>query len=123
MKAYSLDLRQKVVEAYNNKEGSYRKLAKRFRVSLTFVKTLLKRYQQTGSIEPRPHAGGQAPKLKAEQLVIINELVTNNNDAILSDLCDQCYQKTQIAISRATMSRMLQKLNLTRKKNFSRYSS
>ncbi len=30
MKAYSIDLRQKVINAYHNREGSQRELAKRF---------------------------------------------------------------------------------------------
>jgi transposase len=43
MKAYSLDLRQKVIDAYNRKQGSQRQLAKRFSVSLSFIQDLLKR--------------------------------------------------------------------------------
>lgn len=116
MKAYSIDLRKKIVEAYNNQEGSYRQLAQRFRVSLSFVKRLLKRYKQTGGIEALPHGGGQKPKLKPEQLDIVRELVSSNNDAILEDLCDRFYQKTQLVVSRATMGRILYQLNLTRKK-------
>lgn len=37
MKAYSTDLREKVMNAYNNREGSQRELAKRFSVSLSNV--------------------------------------------------------------------------------------
>jgi hypothetical protein len=37
MKAYSTDLRQKVIDAYKNQEGSQRNLASRFSVSLTFI--------------------------------------------------------------------------------------
>jgi transposase len=37
MKAYSLDLRQKIINAHNNKEDSLRQLASRFQVSLNFV--------------------------------------------------------------------------------------
>ena len=37
MKAYSNDLRRKIIEAYQKKEGSLRKLAKRFAVSFSFV--------------------------------------------------------------------------------------
>ena len=44
MPSYSLDLRQKVVESYENKEGSIRTIAKRFKVSKDFVQRLLKRY-------------------------------------------------------------------------------
>jgi len=116
MKAYSLDLRQKIVEAYNNQEGSYRQLAQRFRVSFSFVKRLLKRYKDTGKIEPKPHAGGHNCKVKAEQLDIVRQLVEEDNDAILEELCSSFYQKTQLRVSRATMGRILEKLNLTRKK-------
>jgi len=37
MKVYSSDLREKVLKAYNDKEGSMRELAERFMVSLNFV--------------------------------------------------------------------------------------
>ena len=40
MKAYSIDLRQRIIEAYENQEGSQRALAKRFKVSLSFIWTL-----------------------------------------------------------------------------------
>jgi len=41
MRAYSVDLRQKVIDAHNQQQGSQRQLAKRFRVSLTFIESLL----------------------------------------------------------------------------------
>ena len=116
MKAYSIDLRQKIVEAYNNQEGSYRQLAQRFRVSFSFVKRLLKRYKDTGKIEPKPHAGGQNSKVEPEQLEIVRQLVEEDNDAILDELCSSFYKKTQLRVSRATMGRIVEKLNLTRKK-------
>ena len=36
-KPYSIDLREKIVTAYENQEGSMQKLAKRFKVSKNFV--------------------------------------------------------------------------------------
>ena len=55
MKAYDQDLRQKTINAFRNREGSYSKLAKRFHVSLSFVQTLIGRYLDTGTIELLPH--------------------------------------------------------------------
>jgi len=46
MKAYSIDLRQKIVEAYLNQEGSQRQLSERFKVSFHCVRTLLKRLRR-----------------------------------------------------------------------------
>ena len=54
MKVYSRDLREKVLKAYNDKEGSMRALAERFMVSLNFVFTLVKRFNQNGHINPKP---------------------------------------------------------------------
>ncbi len=82
MKAYSVDLRQKVIDAYNQREGSQRQLAKRFRVSLTFIENLLKRYRTDGTVEPRAHGGGQGAKLSQEQEAVVADLVAENNDAI-----------------------------------------
>lgn len=120
MKAYSVDLRQKIIDAHNQKEGSQRQLAKRFRVSLSFIENLLKRYRTDGTVEPRAHGGGQSAKLSSEQESVIATLVEEDNDAILIELCDRLEQRVGVQVSRATMGRIVQKLKLTRKKNFAR---
>lgn len=120
MKAYSVDLRQKIIEAHNQKEGSQRQLAKRFRVSLSFIENLLKRYRTEGTVEPRAHGGGKVAKLSVEQEKVLVNLVAEDNDAILVELCARLEQQTGVSVSRATMGRIVQKLKLTRKKNSSR---
>jgi len=116
MKAYSVDLRQKIIEAHNQKEGSQRQLARRFRVSLSFIENLLKRYRTDGTVEPRAHGGGRVAKLSIEQEQVLVDLVAEDNDAILVELCARLEQQTGVRVSRATMGRIVQKLKLTRKK-------
>lgn len=116
MKAYSTDLREKVMNAYKNREGSQRELAKRFSVSLSFVQSLLRRYRSSGTVEPKPHGGGQSAKLNSEEVALITALVEEDNDAILVELCSRLEERTGVKVSRATMGRITQKLNLTRKK-------
>ena len=59
----------KIVKAYQNGEGSIRKLAKRFKVSVNFIWTLLKQVRQTGSVA----GGGRSPALTWSRLFkIIN---------------------------------------------------
>ncbi len=116
MKAYSIDIRQKVIDAYNNQEGSLRQLAKRFSVSLSFVQRLLKRYHQSGTVEPKPHGGGKPAKLSSEQILLVKTLVEEDNDAILVELCERVQQRIGVKLSRATLGRITQKLKLTRKK-------
>ena len=61
MKAYSTDLRQRVVAAYDAREGTQEQVAARFSVSLSCVRKLLRQRRATGSIDPKPHGGGHAP--------------------------------------------------------------
>ena len=54
MKRLPLELREKLVKAYNPGNTLIRQLATRFDVSKSFVERLLKRYQLTGDIQPQP---------------------------------------------------------------------
>ena len=116
MKAYSDDLRKKIVQAYLNKEGSFRDLAERFSVSLNFVWLLWKRYQATGSVRPKPHAGGQVSVMDKDRLSILRDLVRQQNDATLPELQEQFRQQTGLQVSTGTLSLALKKLGLSRKK-------
>lgn len=77
---------------------------------------LLKRYRNSGTVEPLPHGGGNSAKLTAEQVAVVVTLVEEKNDATLVELCCQLSQRTGVKVSRATMGRIVQKLKLTRKK-------
>jgi transposase len=59
MKAYSLDLRQKMLRAGDQRLGSQRAMATRFGVSQSVVETGLRGRRATGELRPRPHAGGR----------------------------------------------------------------
>ena len=52
MKAYSIDLRQKIIDVHENENISIRKLAERFCVAKSFIQKLLKQYRETGDITP-----------------------------------------------------------------------
>ncbi len=106
MKAYSLDLRQKIIDVYEQEEISQRQLAKRFRVALSFIVKWLKQYRTTGDISPKPFKGGVKLKLSPENLVVLADLIENNNDATLDELCQMLKEKIGVSISRATMGRM-----------------
>ncbi len=65
---------------------------------------------------------GPAHKLKGSE-ELISKLVQEKPDATLRELCSQIQAKTGISVSSSTLCVELQKLNLTRKKNFSHSSS
>jgi transposase len=120
MKPYSLDLRQKIVERYQEGNISQRELARQFRVALSFIETLLKRYRETGSVAPKVRTQQTPTKLNPEQLKGLEQLVEAQNDATLEELRDRLAEQTGVRVSCTTINRMLAKLNLSVKKNISR---
>lgn len=116
MKAYSLDLRQKIVDTYAEGNTSQRQLAKQFRVALSFIEKLLKQQRETGSIAPKQRIEQTPTKLNAEQLRVLEQLVEANNDATLAELREQLEEKTGVVIARSTVDRMLRQLTITVKK-------
>lgn len=88
MKAYSLDLRQKIIDSYVESEISQRQLAKRFRVALSFIEKLLKQYRETGSIAPKVRIQQTPTKLSQEQLNVLSLIVSDHNDATLDEQRD-----------------------------------
>ncbi len=117
MRPLSIDLREKIISVYEEENVSVRKLAKRFHVAKSFIQKLLKQYQQTGDIKPKPQGGNVPPKVQGDDLVTLTEIIEDNNDATLSELCELLEQKTKIRVSRATMGRISHYLNYTVKKN------
>lgn len=73
MNPSALDLREKMLTAYLNKEGTIRQLAPRFTVSARFVGALIIRLRRTGSYAPKPHGGGNPPGIPAAQQGMIAE--------------------------------------------------
>ncbi|NER97514.1 MAG: transposase [Symploca sp. SIO1B1] len=115
MKPYSQDLRQKIVESYQDGEGSFRQLAHRFKVSLSFVQRLIKKFNDTTSIEPLPIGGGPQPQLDSYYELILKYL-EECNDLTLEQLCQRLEAETQVKVSVPTMCRFLKKHKFTRKK-------
>ena len=96
MKPYSLDLRQKIVDSYENNEGAIRQLAKRFKVSPDCVRRLLKRFYEEGTIEPKSYSGGNQPLLQPEHLKVLTTLVEEDNDATLPQLAQRLEAQTNL---------------------------
>lgn len=112
MKPYSLDLRRRVAAAVDQREGTWREIATRFSVSLSFVARLLRHRRQTASLAPRPHGGGHPPAFSATERDRLCQLIQEQPDATLAEL-RQHLGKT---CSLTALWRTLRQLRLTRKK-------
>jgi len=117
MNPYSLDLREKILRAYDEKFGSQRRLASLFGVSRSFVERWLQQRSSTGTIGPRPHAGGRKPHGDEAAVEVIRQGLREQADATLEELRDRLRQQRGVWVRVSTMSRLLTRLGLPRKKN------
>ncbi len=117
--AYSLDLRKKILSAWQNQEGSQRELAQRFKVSLAFIRNFLRRYRETGDIAPKAQGGDRRSKIQGKDEELLQKLVAEQNDIYLRELQGSLLDRTGIEVSESSLCRQLKRLKLERKKNFS----
>jgi len=117
MQAYSLDLRQRVVSAYENGLETIQEVAERFEVSRSFIKKMLARKRSTGDVKPIGHRGGQQRRLTEKHRKWLLKTVLAEPDMTLADLQELLEKEKNISVSVPTLSRELRRLNLRRKKN------
>jgi transposase len=112
MRAFSMDLRQRVIAAVEAKEGTYKVLAVRFKVSPDFIRNLVRQKRELGTLEPQTHRCGRKPKVTAEHKEQLRELVKRRPDMTLRELRDAL----QLDVSLKAIWDALQTLKLTFKK-------
>lgn len=116
MSLYSLDLRRKIVDAYDRGEGSVRDLAERFDVAPNTVQNYLTRRRQTGSLTPLPHGGGPPRRLGRRHERVLLELLREQNDRTDAEYARRLAQRTGLRVSPRTINRAWRRLGITRKK-------
>ena len=117
MRAYSLDLRQRIVQAYEQGQGTIPEIADRFSVSPAFVNKMLRQWRQTGSLAPMPHGGGKPPSLSATHLQLLKRKVQQQGDPSLTELQQLLSDEHGLDVHISTISRALARLGLPRKKS------
>src|SRR4051795_13368716 len=116
MTPYSEDLRQRIVDTASRGDATLRQIAQRFLVSISFVTRLLQLHRATGSVEPRPHGGGNPAVLTPDDLERLRALIRERTDATL----EECRAHLGASCSLMTISRALSQLGLPRKKKVPR---
>jgi transposase len=114
---YSADLRERVLAAYEQGEGSQVAIARRFRVSPATVCNWIRQARHEGRRGPKPHRGGPAGVLGPTEHALLQALVAETNDARLDEYAERLFALTGKRVSRSVMCRTLQRLKLRRKKD------
>ncbi len=95
MKAYSLDLRQRVVAAVATGR-SRAEVLHIFQISQSIVTRYLKQYRNGNSLAARPHAGGRSLAIHNSHHQALSGLVAADPDATLAQLCDAWAKQTGV---------------------------
>lgn len=113
MKTYSMDLRERVVQACDEKVGRRKEIAGLFGVSTAWIRRLLQRRRETGSIAPHKRGTRKPPKFHGERLERLQRLVEQDPDATLQELLD----RSGVDGSIMAVHRALERLGCRRKKS------
>ena len=117
MQAYSLDLRERVVSAYEKGGATLVEIAARFSVGQTFVKKMLRQKRETGSLERLPQRAGAKKALSDIHRKWLAVQVKAVPDVTLAELQEQLAKEKRRKVSQSTVCRELQALRLPRKKS------
>ena len=119
----SHDLRQRVVAAVLDKDGTRADVARRFAVSLTSVESWTRRYRATGSSEPTAQRHGPPRLLSGDDDARIAGYLdagadgTSTNDLTLTEIADRFADDTGRRLSQTTVFRSLARSQVTLKKS------
>lgn len=86
MATLSLDLRERIVSAYDKGQGTRDEIAQRFEVSLGMVKKLLQQRRKTGCIKARHHLAGRKKLIVAQHRIAMRKHLKQKPDMTLAEL-------------------------------------
>jgi len=110
---YSPDLRRRVLYACAMVAGSRAEIARRFQVSERSVYLWLQQERDEGRTEAKRHAGGLASRFEA---AVVQAIHHDQPDVTLAECAAQYEARTSVPISVSSVERLVQALDLRRKK-------
>ena len=117
MKAYSVDLRTKIVQSVRTRGVSISETARKFGVNRSTVGRYLKRLDQGGSLAPKK-APGSRSKLNESAMRLLEEDIKSRPWATHKQRSEFLFGVCAIRVSEATICRKIKKcLSYSRKKD------
>jgi transposase len=114
MKAYSMDLRKRVLAAYDSGQYALKQIAEQFQVTTRWIQLLRRRREREGSIAPHPQNQGRKPAFQGAHLTELNDFVEKYSDATLEEI--QEYFSGKVDCSLVAIHQTLKRLGWRYKK-------
>jgi transposase len=114
MKAYSKDLRQKIVDAIRRGMPKA-EAARTFGVGISTVKRYAGKAERGEPLEPA-NAPGKRPKMDERLKTLLEEDLRERPFVTLRQRCDYVEAISGVSVSRSTMCRAIARMGSTRKK-------
>ena len=115
-RALSVDLRLRVLNAYENGEGTYAALADRFAINVSSVNRILSRARSTGSVAPKSQGGRRSFKFGEEEREILKGWLIEDPDVTLADLQRRLREEHGLTVHLSNVHRQVISLGFSRKK-------
>ena len=106
MRPLSMDLRERLVAAYEAKEGSQAELGRRFSVSGRVVGKLVQQKKKLGTLEPQVHRRGRKPAISGDKLKALQKHVRDHPDASAEERRDALGLKCTVKTVYETLHRI-----------------
>jgi transposase len=120
-RAYSNDLRCKILQAYAGAEIGLEQLGKRFGVSYGFAKKIRRQQLKWGQMErPPQRAHGPVSRVTEAVQQHLRRQLQEQPDLTLVELGQGLERQMQVRLSKTRLCLELQRLGLRRKKNAAR---
>jgi transposase len=117
-RAYSDDLRGKILSAYERGQRGLEALAEQFGVSYGYTKKIRRQQLRSGRMERVPQARhGPVSRVRAAVEDELRRALRRQPDLTLRELAEGLAQNCQLRLSRTRLWVVLQRLGLRRKKN------
>ncbi len=116
MKAYSIDLRERIAAACAEPKARIYQVAAQFSVSVSFIDKLLSRMRTSGSLAALPARGGPAPRLDPSGCLHLEACLVAQPDATLHELRTALVAAGGPKLSQSAMGRAVTALGWDRKK-------
>jgi transposase len=111
--AYSKDLRKRIIEAIKVEKLTKPEVRRIYKISRTGLDYLILHYDETGSLDPKPHGGGRPSRFNAEDIERIKKFIKDNPDATLEEILEHTGKEASLT----SVFRTLKKIGFRLKKS------